>query len=250
MRIRSFKPEFWRSRDIIDIGLWEHRLLFLGLWSYVDDNGVGRDEERLIVADLFALEEDPRETLATISGGLQKLADLGRITRYTVDGRPFLHITNWTKHQRIDKPAKERYPLPTCENAVIRGTLAAVSREPLEAVAPGAVEQGSSGTGEQVRPRAARKQHVPADWAPNGRHADKARRLELDLEEEVENFRNWDLAKGPVWKDFDAAFNLWLGNAAKWGKSSRNPYSRQQETDGLFDRAMRRTQQQPELESS
>lgn len=147
MRIRSIKPEFWRSDDIDRLD-WATRLLFIGLWSYVDDNGVGRDRESDIAADLFSgdLSRDPRDTLATVSGGLQKLFEAGLIERYTVDGRHFLHITSWTKHQRIDKPNKQRYPLPTCEDASPRETLAEPSRESRETPATGAVEQGSRGT--------------------------------------------------------------------------------------------------------
>lgn len=145
MRIRSIKPEFWTSQDIAS-HTWDDRLVFIGLWSYVDDNGVGRDVEKLIVADLFPLEEDPRDTLARVSGALARRSEAGRITRYTVDGRPFLSITNWAKHQRIDKPAKDRYPLPTCEDAEIRDTLATPSGDPRDTLAPGTGEQGNRRT--------------------------------------------------------------------------------------------------------
>lgn len=148
MRIRSIKPEFWTSQDIADL-TWDERLVFIGLWSYVDDNGVGRDVEKLVTADLFPLEEDPRDTLARVSGALAKLSEAGRITRYTVGGRTYLHVTNWGKHQRIDKPAKERYPLPTCGDAEIRDTLATPSRQSPETPAPGTGEQRNRGTGEQ-----------------------------------------------------------------------------------------------------
>lgn len=94
------------------------------------------------------------------------------------------------------------------------------------------------------------KRHIPADWSPNEKAIAKALRLELDLELEVENFRNYDLAKGPIWKDFDAAFAIWLSNAAKWGTSKRNPYNRQEETNSLFDRAMQRSAPQQQLETS
>ena len=155
MRIRTIKPEFWASEDIAALD-WPTRLLFIGLWSYVDDNGVGRDLPKLVVADLFPLEEDPRDTLATVSRGLQTLSERRLITRYTVAGRPFLHITTWDRHQRIDRPAKPRYPLPTCDDAVSRDTLATPSRDlrdSLDAV-PG--EQGNRGTGEQGKPNASR----------------------------------------------------------------------------------------------
>lgn len=149
LRIRSIKPEFWTSDDIAQHD-WPTRLLFIGLWSYVDDNGVGRDNDKLIKADLFPLEDDPRETLATVSRGLQALSSKGQITRYTVDGKPFLYINTWSSHQRIDKPNKARYPLPTAENSTIRETVARPSRLSREIPAPGAGEQGSRGAGEEL----------------------------------------------------------------------------------------------------
>ena len=150
MRIRSIKPEFWTSEDIAALD-WPTRLLFIGLWSYVDDNGVGRDNAKLIKADLFPLEDDPRETLATVSRGLQALCDGGQITRYTHAGRAYLYINAWEDHQRIDRPNKPRYPLPSDSESVIRETLASVSRDPREDSATGAGEQGNRGTGEQGR---------------------------------------------------------------------------------------------------
>lgn len=80
----------------------------------------------------------------------------------------------------------------------------------------------------------------PADWRPNARHVSMAQQLDLDLEREVEQFRDHHDSKGSTFKDWDAAFRTWLRNAAKWGASRRNPYSKQQETDALFDAAMNR----------
>lgn len=143
MRIRSIKPEFWRSPDISCLAI-EDRLLFVGLWSYVDDNGVGEDREAMISADLFAddLARDPRETFARVSRGLSKLSEAGRIVRYTVARRDFLEITNWSKHQRIDKPGKARLPHHHAAGAVIREGVASLP----ETLAPGT---GDQGTGEQ-----------------------------------------------------------------------------------------------------
>ena len=150
MRIRSIRPEFWRSDDITALDR-DDRLLFIGLWSYVDDNGVGLDKLADITADLFAgdLERDPPETFARVSRGLARLSEGLLITRYEVAGRGYLHITNWHKHQRIDKPGKQRYPLPTSEDAVIRETLARVSRDFREPSTPGEGEKGRRGEGEK-----------------------------------------------------------------------------------------------------
>ncbi|WP_123391344.1 hypothetical protein [Nocardioides aurantiacus] len=98
---------------------WHTRLVYIGLWSYVDDNGVGRDKEQLVTAALFPLDEALRESSRRVTGALRHLSDHGQITRYVVDGKPFLHVTAWTTHQRIEKASKGRYPLPTCDKAEI-----------------------------------------------------------------------------------------------------------------------------------
>lgn len=149
MRIRSIKPEFWTSEDIAKYDYFT-RLLFIGLWSYVDDNGVGRDNPNLIFADLFPLSRDPRETIERVSDSLQHLHEGGQIARYTVEDKPFLSIVKWKDHQRIDRPGKPRYPLPTSENATIREYLATPSRDSSNSHCPeqgnrGAEDQGSRG---------------------------------------------------------------------------------------------------------
>lgn len=150
MRIRSIKPEFWRSGSISSLSI-ENRLLFIGLWSYVDDNGVGIDKLSVIAADLFAddVEREPRETFARVSRGLATLSEAGRIVRYRASGRDLLAVVNWDEHQRIDKPAKPRYPLPTREDIELRETVATPSRDRRETPATGTGEQGNRGTGER-----------------------------------------------------------------------------------------------------
>lgn len=146
MRIRSIKPEFWRSRDIAALAI-EDRLLFIGLWSYVDDNGVGRDEDALIAADLFAhdLSVNPHDTLMRIHGGLMRLHAVGLIVRYEVDSAPYLEVTTWERHQKINRPSPGRYPKSDHDSA--RFSESSVS--PHNTLSAGAGEQRSRGTGEE-----------------------------------------------------------------------------------------------------
>jgi hypothetical protein len=111
MRIRTIKPEFWRSEDIKALPR-DVRLLFIGLWSYVDDNGVGVDDNRQIAADLFALEDDPLDIREYVREGLATLSRAGLIVRYGHGGKRYLFPPAWDKHQRIDRPGKPRYPRP------------------------------------------------------------------------------------------------------------------------------------------
>lgn len=157
MRIRSIKPEFWRSEDVKRLPR-DIRLLFVGLWSYVDDNGVGIDDYRQIAADLGPLEDDPiefreyvRDGLATLSRPSRDISRTPLLARYEIDGRRFLFITGWG-HQRVDKPGKVRYPLPpkgwTSEDPDPPEAVEEPSRNRRESVVPGTGEQGNRGTGE------------------------------------------------------------------------------------------------------
>ena len=146
MRIRSILPKFYESEDVGRMD-WHTRLIFIGLWSYVDDNGVGRDVDALIASDLFPfdLSRDSRETLARVADALQTLADGHQIIRYTVDGKPLLFVTGWDAYQKVDRPAKERYPRPTRDDAVIRETVATPSRDSRDTLATGEGEKGRRG---------------------------------------------------------------------------------------------------------
>lgn len=112
MRIRSTKPEFWRSKTIAQFD-WETRLVLKALESYVDDNGVGKDSVVIFCADAFPhdLAKSP-EICAKVSRSLDRLSEAGLIVRYTVDGEDLLYIRRWKQWQYIDKPKAGRFPRP------------------------------------------------------------------------------------------------------------------------------------------
>jgi hypothetical protein len=168
MRIRSIRPEFWSSEDVARMD-WDTRLVFIGLWSYVDDNGVGRDIERLITTALFPLDDDLPESSRRVTGALRHLSEHGQITRYTVDGKAYLHISSWSKHQRIEKASAGRYPLPTCDNAEIQEPSRNTPGALPEPSTPGEGEKGRRGEVETppASATAERRADVPdgfAEW--------------------------------------------------------------------------------------
>jgi hypothetical protein len=219
MRIRSIRPEYWSSEDIAALP-WDVRLVFIGLWSYVDDNGVGRDNEKLIVADLFPLEEDPRETLGRVSGALSTLSDRGLVTRYEVDGRRYLFIATWDKHQRVEKPGKTRYPRPTSGSVDSPEAPPTVSGESPETLPPGEGEKGRRGEGEKGERTApiprTRGTRIPDDFAPTADDRSKAKQLgftDRDLDTITVSFIDyWRGAPGQkgVKLDWDATWRNWV----------------------------------------
>ena len=150
MRIRSIKPEFWRSLDTARYDYFT-RLLFIGLWSYVDDNGVGNDSVDLIRADLFPLDAGDSELSRRIHGGLTELSNGGQIVRYEgPDKRRYLYVRKWKEHQRINRPTTSKKPLPTSTDTEAHDTLTEPSRSPHDTFTEGSLpEQGSKGTREQ-----------------------------------------------------------------------------------------------------
>ena len=150
MRIRSTKPEFWRSRRVAGVS-WDARLVLKGLESYVDDNGVGKDDLALIVGDIFQrdLVANPRDTLARVSEAISELHEAGLLHRYEDEGTDLLYIAFWESIQRIDKPGKGRYRRPDGTLAYGESEIRESVASPRESVAPGTGEQGNRGTGEQ-----------------------------------------------------------------------------------------------------
>jgi hypothetical protein len=154
MRIRSTKPEFWRSKRIAAVS-WDARLVLKGLESYVDDNGVGKDDLALIVGDLFQrdLVREASRTLARVSEAISELHAAGLVWRYESDGTDLLYLAFWESIQRVDKPQSGRFRRPDgtldYKESEIRECVA-TPRDSSRTVAPGTGEQGNRGTGEQT----------------------------------------------------------------------------------------------------
>lgn len=232
MRIRSTKPEFWRSERIASVS-WDARLVLKGLESFVDDNGVGKDDIALIVGDLFQrdLVREPSRTLARVSEAISELSEAGLVWRYVHDGTPLLFVSFWESIQRVDKPQSGRFPRPDgtmdYKASQIRESVAN-PRESSRILAPGTGEQGNRGTGESLssyvseRGRASEneseREHpessmilIPDDWSPNDLH--HAKHPRPDLDDLADGFRDHATATGrrchgPA--GWDAAFSNWV----------------------------------------
>jgi hypothetical protein len=110
MRIRSIKPNYNRSPDILPLSI-PARYHFALLWTYADDHGRGQDFGYMLKADLWAGDSDVTED--TIEGWQAELEEHGRIQRYEgPDGRRYFQVLNWAKHQKPQHPKPSEYPEP------------------------------------------------------------------------------------------------------------------------------------------
>lgn len=112
-RIRSIKPEFWSSEQVMECAR-DTRLLFIGLWNFVDDHGRMTYAPKQIKALVFPGDD---LTAGQVTDMLEELCDRGLIETYEVGEKRYLAVTGWGKHQKIDRPQPARCPAPETEES-------------------------------------------------------------------------------------------------------------------------------------
>jgi hypothetical protein len=155
-RIRTIKPGFFRSDDVTPLS-YRARLTWVGLWTYVDDDGRGKDNARIIKGEIWTLEDDI--THVEVEEDLDELHRHDRISRYEVDGKRYLVINKWDEHQVISRPTPSKLPEPTGENMLPHAALTddSVSAPPLDTAGRGK----GSGRGREEE----RELEGPQSWA-------------------------------------------------------------------------------------
>jgi hypothetical protein len=115
-RIRTIKPDFWTSEQVMDCKPLT-RLLFIGLWNFVDDYGRSPVAPRTIRARIFPGDDISG---ADVQDMLNELNSRGLILFYSADDKEYFEITGWAKHQKIDNPSKNNLcPAPFAEGSQI-----------------------------------------------------------------------------------------------------------------------------------
>ena len=111
MRMRVVKRDFYESEAIGALSHWARELL-IALWSYLDDNGVGKDDLVGIAAACFRydLARDTEGTIELISTGMDELWIAGWIARYAIDGTRYIEAADFDFWQKPKNPSKPRYP--------------------------------------------------------------------------------------------------------------------------------------------
>lgn len=105
-RIRTIKPEFPQSESIGKLSR-DARLLYIQLWTIVDDAGRARAASRMLASLLYPYDDEARDLM---DGWLLELERGDHIRRYDVDGSQYLEIVKWLEHQKIDRPSPSRLP--------------------------------------------------------------------------------------------------------------------------------------------
>jgi len=105
-RIRTTKPEFWTSEQVMECSPLA-RLVFIGMWNFCDDAGVHPASPKTLKAEIF-----PSDDISAIQIGewVRELVGQGLLDEYEAGGRRYWIVTGW-HHQKIDQPTY-KHPRP------------------------------------------------------------------------------------------------------------------------------------------
>ncbi|MEV3853135.1 hypothetical protein AB0J38_02290 [Streptomyces sp. NPDC050095] len=107
-RIRTFKPETFQSESLAQVSVYAERTFF-GLISRADDHGRVRDLPSALCGELWAVRGG--RTPVDLEDDLIQLADADLICRYEdAEGKRYLHIITWYRHQKINRASRSRLP--------------------------------------------------------------------------------------------------------------------------------------------
>jgi hypothetical protein len=120
-RSRNIKPGFFSNEDLVDLDFCT-RLLFAGLWTIADREGRLEDRPKKIKIDIFPADD------VDVDSMLSDLDRLGFIQRYEVEGKKYVQVVAWSRHQNPHHTEKaSTIPGPNGEITVKEP---ATSREP------------------------------------------------------------------------------------------------------------------------
>lgn len=225
-RIRSIKPGYFTSPSIAGpTGLPKlTRLTYIGLWTYLDDEGRGVDNARLVKAAVWPLDDD--YTVKKVEADLCILAETGRVIRYEIGGKRYVAVPEerWKEHQHPNRPTPSTIPAPPEATVTTHAPLSE------SAVSPHHSSRSSRGVVD-VEERAVRAQGAPrtkATAAPDAFEVDDALRAwaavnapDVNLERETQRMLDHHRAKGTTFKDWRAGWRTWMSRAEEYASNGK-----------------------------
>lgn len=97
------------SSDTIDGLSWFEEVVFYRLMVNCDDYGRFDGRAAIIKNRLFPLKDNL--TAKAVSNAVNALANSGLVVLYEFEGKPYLYLPTWNKHQSV-RAKKSKYPSP------------------------------------------------------------------------------------------------------------------------------------------
>jgi hypothetical protein len=107
-RTRMIKPEFWSDEKLAALSL-QARLIYIGLWNLSDDYGIVKGHPSWLKNSVLPYDD---VSPSQFESWLAELERIRRIIPFISDGEKFYSISNFQKHQTINRPSQTRNPDP------------------------------------------------------------------------------------------------------------------------------------------
>lgn len=204
-RIRTIKPEFFRSRSLSQCSR-DSRLTFQGLWIEADDHGRGVADTRVIKGAVWPLDDDI--TPETVEMHLQELESTRHLMLFHVSGERYYEVLAWEKHQAAAyRRGEAKHPVPPAETT---------NRDILHDFARSEVQESALiGKGREVYIETARNRTIPEGFEIDDsmRTWAKEKGIRSDIDFETEKFKDHFKSTGGLKKDWIATWRNWMRTA-------------------------------------
>lgn len=218
-RIRSIKPELLTDAKAVRLSDTAWRC-WVSCWLLADDTGRLPGDPAIVGGQVFPLKP------VKADAAIVELIQTGLVTGYSVRGEPYLQITGFAKHQKINRPSGPKFPSPADGDCILsepslnaHGVLTEGS-VPISISTAISTTTASASDGPAKQRRASPEVELPEGWGPSSEHAEMAGKLKVDLAGEATKFRLHAESTGRKQKRWNAAFSLWLHRASEYAKSS------------------------------
>lgn len=162
-RIRTIKPEFFTSEQVMEISPLS-RLLFIGIWPFCDDHGVHVASTKTLKAEVFPADDI---SLSDIENLMSELFSQRLVVEYSANGRNYWHITGWERHQKIEKP-NYKHPFPYEQNQIVTKESPTIRRPFADHSTTESNGMESNGVEEEERKKTLSVSQAKADTIPYG----------------------------------------------------------------------------------
>ena len=214
---RCLKEEITTSERLASLS-FEAEVLWYRLLVCADD--FGRFDARPIIVRSRAMPL--RDVCLTDVGQwLDELAEKGLVQIYTWDDKPYLKICRWTERQRANASK-----FPDESGCYEKNDGQPSDKRPTTDGRTVPEERGARSEERGARKRGSR---LSASWQPSADEVQwaKSERPDLDVSAEIENFRDYWLAKSgkdAVKLDWTRTWRSWIRNAfARKGMQAKQP---------------------------
>lgn len=207
------KPGFFKNEYLAELDPIA-RLLFIGLWTLADREGRLENRPIRIKGELFPYEN------INVEPHLDGLERTGFILRYEVDGKKYIQIINFKKHQNPHNRETASI-IPPPSNNLGRDKAQPSTGQVITLAVPSRADSFNPITDSLNQGRTKRASTAPDEFEITDDLKTWAKEQGLSLgvlENETAKFLDHHRAKGSTFKDWKAAWRKWMRNHKEWNK--------------------------------